>query len=197
VIRALAAILLLAPATVQATVFVRDDIITHPTPRHFSVCHEGTCTEVDTVGITPSQWRRVEAVFRPPARNAAEERHRIARAIALMEKIVGPYTHTAGDKPGDVAGLGEYGQMDCIDEATNTTTYLTMMARAGLLRFHNVEATSTRLPNLWTWPHTTAVIRDRATGIDYAVDSWFGANGDPPAILPLSVWKGGWRPDSK
>ena len=69
-IRALATILLLAPATVQATVFVRNDIITHPTPRRFSVCHEGTCTEVDTIGITPAQWRKVKAVFQPRAKSA-------------------------------------------------------------------------------------------------------------------------------
>ncbi len=193
----LTTVLLLASATAQAAVFVRSDIITDPTPGHFSVCHEGTCAEVDTIGITPAQWRKVEAVFQPQAKSAVGERRRIARAIGLMEKIVGPYTHTAGDKGGDVRGLGEYGQMDCIDEATNTTTYLTMMAHAGLLHFHTVQPTSTRLPNFWTWPHTTAVIREDATGTEYAVDSWFGDNGDPPYILPLKVWKTGWRPDTK
>ena len=46
-------------------------------------------------------------------------------------------------------------QMDCIDESTNSTTYLRILAGAGLLRWHRVEARVTRGFFIFGWPHTT------------------------------------------
>jgi hypothetical protein len=85
--------------------------------------------------------------------------------------------------------------MDCIDESINTTTYLRMLEREQLLRWHTVEDRATRGWFIRGWPHTTAVIRDRKTGELYAVDSWFEDNGEPPHIVPLDKWKGGWDPE--
>src|SRR3546814_6495417 len=44
--------------------------------------------------------------------------------------------------------------------------------------------------------HNTAVVVDHATGISYAVDSWFFDNGTPAVVLPLVVWRSGWDPQS-
>jgi hypothetical protein len=185
-------LLLAAPA--RADVPVRNDIIRHPTPGRFSVCHGGGCATLDTVGLSHKQWRTIRGVFQPPSTTPAQERRRIARAVGLMETFVGPLTGTAHDRPETFHGIFHAGQMDCIDESTNTTEYLTLLADQGLLRWHTVEDRATRLPSLWSWPHTTAVIRDRETGAEYAVDSWFRANGKPPYIVPLARWRDGWRP---
>ena len=116
--------------------FVRDDIITDPTPGNFSVCHGGTCTRVSRVALDESQWERIAAVFATVAGDAQEERARIAEAIARFETVVGVLTDTSDDRPENqiASGKGWWTQMDCIDESTNTTIYLRILAKAGFLR---------------------------------------------------------------
>ncbi len=186
--------LLLMDQAAPADTFVRDDIVTDPTPARFSVCHAGTCTLVTQVSLAEDQWQRIAAVFSSPPAGPAEERERIARAVALFETIVGELTGTSDDRAGNEKGADWSAQMDCIDESTNTTTYLRMLRHGGLLKWHSVEARVTRGWFLFGWPHTTAVVRDVVSGEKWAVDSWFFENGKPPVIVPLELWKTGWRP---
>ena len=81
-------------------------------------------------------------------------------------------TGTSTDKGGNWAGWGLPGQMDCIDESTNTTIYLRMLQKDGLLRWHQAGDRATRWTP-FTWPHTTAVIEERDSLLRWAVDSWF------------------------
>jgi len=179
---------------VLADTFVRSDIITDPTPARFSVCSEHTCQRVAVVGLHPEQWQRERRLFLSPPLDAVQERERIAQAIALMEAMVGPLTGTEHDKGRNFQGVGVAGQMDCIDESTNTTTYLTMLLKDGLLKWHSVEDRATRGFFIFGWPHTTAVIRETGSGALFAVDSWFLDNGAEPFILPLAMWTQGWKP---
>jgi hypothetical protein len=179
----------------HAETFVRADIVTDPTPGRFSVCHGGTCTIVSQVALNEAQWVRITAVFSPASSDAQDERARIAEAIARFEIIVGAITDTSDDRAENQFGKSWTSQMDCIDESTNTTTYLTMLAQAGLLRWHRVEDRVTRGWFLFGWPHTTAVVSEVKTGARWVVDSWFFENGKPPVIVPLELWKTGWRPD--
>ena len=190
----LAAQLLIVSANARTDSFTRTDIITNPVPAHFSVCSEHTCKKLSIVGLAPSQWQQIRAIFSPEAVDAVQERASIASAIALMETIVGELTGTSHDKGRNFQGVGTDGQMDCIDESTNTSLYLTMMVKDGLLKWHTVEDHATRGWFFFGWPHSTAVIRDTSSGELFAVDSWFEDNGEPPHILPLSVWRDGWNP---
>ncbi len=196
---ALGLLVLCAPS--WADVFNRDDIITNPAPNWFTVCHGNGCLNLDHVSLTPDQWHELRGLFHPLARDAEEEREKLQRAIALMEKFVGGASGTWSDKGGTFNG-GE-GQMDCIDESTNTTLYLTMFQKYGLMREHRIEDRATRGWFLGGWPHTTAVISEISVPLEmggnrfWAVDSWFLDNGEPPFILPLGIWKSGWWPDRK
>jgi hypothetical protein len=177
-----------------ADTFVRDDIVTEPDRSNFSVCHDHGCAEVDQLSLSPHEWRSLQRLFSRTSASPAQERDFIARAIAHFETLVGEHTGTWNDKAADLKGLGQRGQMDCIDESTNTTTYLRILQREKLLRWHTVEDRATRGWFITGWPHTTAVIRDKQSGETYAVDSWFRDNGQPPYILPLKQWKEGWDP---
>ncbi|HHQ40783.1 MAG TPA: hypothetical protein ENK20_00635 [Chromatiales bacterium] len=171
-----------------------DGVRPAPRPEAFTVCHGHGCEQRTRVSLAPAEWARVEALFRPLPRDAAAERRAVACAIGLLERLVGPSTGTAGDLGGTFPGLGRPGQMDCVDEATNTGTYLRMLADAGLLRFHVPDGRATRGYFVAGWPHTTAVMRERATGRRWAVDSWFENNGRPARVVPLGRWRRGWRP---
>ncbi len=168
-----------------------------PSPQQFDVCYKYTCQEISELSITTTQWEEIRSIFQPAAASSSEERQLIAKAVARMEQIVGEKIDTSNDKGGNLQGLSIGGnQMDCVDESTNTTTYLRMMELDGLLRWHRVEDRKTRGFLLFGgWPHTTAVISERQNKKKrWAVDSWFFDNGVPPAILPLDKWSDGWKP---
>ena len=192
----LAAILLAVTSSpVAADWLFRTEVIGDPTRDRFSVCFDHSCHTVVTRAFTAGEWQQITGPLQTPAPAAAAERTAIAGTIALMEQDVGEKTGTAGDRGGNLAGFGQQGQMDCIDESTNTTTYLKLLQQDGLLRFHKVMDRATRFGLFAGMPHTTAVIRDITSGQDYAVDSWFFDNGEPPVIMLLEQWKSGWRPD--
>jgi len=190
-------VLLLAAGQLPAAAdwMLRAELIREPTPERFSVCFDHSCRSIVTRSFTSREWQQMTAPLRQPATSAAAERSAIAQAIALMEQLVGEKTGTAGDRGGNLAGFGQQGQMDCIDESNNTTTYLQLLQRDGLLRHHVLQDRTTRFGLSAGMPHTTAVILDVATQRRYAVDSWFFDNGEPPVIMLLEDWEAGWRPD--
>lgn len=185
----------LATVPVAADIFVSPDIITQPTPDRFSICYDHSCTRIDTVSINKEEWRRAMAPLSGIARSASEERAAIADSIALFEEIIGEHLGTSADRGGNLAGFGRPKQLDCIDESTNTSTYLRMLELHGLLKYHAVMERSTRFGIFIGMPHTTAVIREHATGVRYAVDSWFFDNGQSPYIVELDAWKSGADPE--
>lgn len=166
-----------------------------PTERAFSVCTDYHCNNSETVILTSLQWATVVELFARDA-SPADERENIRLAIALLETNVGAVTGTWRDLGGNFAGSGLPGQLDCIAESRNTTTYLHLLTDAGLLMYHGVEPREVRQP--WIFDvHWAAVIRDRVSGERFAVDSWFLDNGQPPSIQPLDDWLSGRRVDNR
>ncbi|NWG46845.1 MAG: hypothetical protein HXY25_09905 [Alphaproteobacteria bacterium] len=160
----------------------------------FAVCHGYGCFERVTVSLRSDEVDALAGLFAPSAPDAAAERAQIARAIAQMERFVGPKAGTEHDRAG-AAPLGGADQQDCIDEAVNTTTYLRLFAGEGWLVHHTVELPAHRGLDIGQWPHNTALIREAGPdGGRYVVDSWFHANGELPEIVPLALWAEGWRP---
>lgn len=169
-----------------------------PTLAGFDFCWGGTCAGVLRISLDDAEWARVRALFEPAPENAGAEREAISRAVGLLESIVGPKTGTAGDRAGTFGNSAYPGQLDCNDEATNTTSYLRMMVADGLVRFHGVQDTATRGRFLIFGRHSSAVMVEQASGRKFAVDSWFYDNGKPAVVLPLEDWRTGWKPaDSK
>ena len=65
--------------------------------------------------------------------------------------------------------------------------HLSVLENAGLFRWHSVEGRVRR--SSWVFDvHWTAVIRDVSTFEDFAVDSWFLANGRAPYVQTLTEW---------
>lgn len=151
-----------------------------------SACVDYHCDRREVIALPASHWDRIRADF-VAVRDPTTERRAIRRAIARFETYVGAVTGTSHDLAENRSGAGLPGQLDCIAESLNTTTYLRLLAEHGLLRWHVVAPRARR--NLWlVLTHWTAVIRERATGRQFAVDSWFLDNGQPPYIQPLELW---------
>ena len=189
--------LLFFAAQACADIFVRDDIITEPDYKRFSMCHDHGCKTVEQLSLSDAQWRQIAQHFSPAAVSAAQEREQIAQAIAEFEIIIGIKTNTSQDKAGLFANMGSAGQLDCIDESTNSTTYLLILDQAGLLKWHEPINHVTRGFFIFGWPHSSAAMREKQSKMEYAVDSWFEDNGQLPHIIPLSQWDSGWSPESE
>jgi hypothetical protein len=127
----------------------------------------------------------------------AEERRAIAYAIGRMETKVG---RKLGIK--DTAGMqfsasGNPKQQDCIDEATNTTSYLLVLQKNGLIK-HHVVAAPVAKDNMIKgimkgrpvdyWPHWAAVLVEKKTRQSYAVDSWPFPMGENPGVQKVEDW---------
>ncbi len=165
-----------------------------PQLNRFEVCQGGGCAQVSTTGLTLEQWQQVAQVFKSKAQNAEQERVQIAEAIGVLEQIVGKIVGTETDLAGTFDNSDTPGQMDCNDEAINTTTYMRLLKQAGLMTLHEVEDTRTRNFFFTGWPHTTAVIHEIASKQRYAVDSWFYDNGHSATIVPFEQWKANYEP---
>lgn len=169
-----------------------------PAENSFTFCSQYGCKRLTPLEFSPAEWADIAQTYGPPAATAQEEREKIARTIGRFEQIIGARTGTDLDQAGTFRKIGK-GQLDCVDESTNTTSYLLLLDGKGLLNFHTVAAPDTRFPiiHAGNWPHQTAVMIEKDTQARYAVDSWFYDNGNPAVVLPLATWKEGWKPDKE
>jgi len=154
-----------------------------------SVCSAHGCRHKSSFTFTHHDIAALTALMQAHRdRTAAGERRAIAKAVAWIEHRVGRATGTAGDRAGlDLAGAGDPGQMDCVDEATNTTSYLSVLAANGLLRHHEVLRPMAK-DGLARWTHYFAVIRETGSGQRWAVDSFMHENGREPIIMQAEKW---------
>lgn len=169
-----------------------------PSLEGFNVCLGGGCAEMKHVTITRAEWEQVSAIFLNKTEcvevQESLERKQISEAVGLLEKIVGEKIGTSGDRAGTFNNSKYTGQQDCNDEAINTTTYIRLLQYGGLVKWHESEDMRTRNFFFNGWPHSTAVIHEKATGERFAVDSWFYDNGVPATIVPFKLWKSGYIP---
>jgi hypothetical protein len=133
------------------------------------VCHAYGCQKRTKFTFRPADidaLTQVMAKSRGKAPDSPEEERRaIAYAIGWMETRVGDVIGTKDDRAGmEFGGPGDPTQQDCVDEATNTTSYLNVLADAGLLKHHTVSvpfAKENYLRGVSGWTHWTAVIVEK------------------------------------
>ncbi|TDQ24224.1 hypothetical protein DEV91_115102 [Phyllobacterium brassicacearum] len=158
--------------------------------QNFSVCHGYSCTFQTKVFLTGADRARIASIMAGGRGSAEAERSAVRRAVQVFERRS---TQVIGvtDRPKMDFGKGrQRGQMDCVDESTNTDHFLRYLQSAGLLRFHSVGRRDARGSFLdGRYPHFTAVLRDRS-GTLWAVDSWYEPGGGLPDVMRLAEWKG-------
>ncbi|MFQ0812840.1 hypothetical protein AVM02_11285 [Brucella anthropi] len=155
----------------------------------FRVCHGYDCHYRTGVTLTAKDEQRLRNLLQKGNRSAEGERKALRTAVAIFEQRS---TAAIGirDKPRMQFGKARIkGQMDCIDESTNTDHFLRYLQSRGWLKHHTVARRTSRGAFIdGRYPHWTAVLEDRQ-GQRWAVDSWYEAGGGPPDIMPLQQWK--------
>lgn len=159
-----------------------------PRGNTITVCHAHGCQKQETFTFTAADISDLGTLM-DYVRNGDTpegERRAIAYAVGWMERRVGPATGTAGDRA-SLGFMNASGQLDCVDEATNATSYLMVLQSNGLMRHHFVIRPFSKA-SFFKWPHFAAMMQERRTGKVYAVDSGVGPNGSNPAITLASQW---------
>lgn len=159
-----------------------------------SVCSGHGCKFQKSYTFSRSEIWEMENIMRANVRSSSpvDERRGIAKTLAWIETRVGPATGTQNDRAGiSFSSGGDPGQQDCVDEATNATAYLLVMQRHGLIRQHAVIAPMSKGVLIdGRWPHYFAVIEEKGTGAKFAMDTFVGPNGAPPAVVPAEEYYG-------
>ena len=158
-----------------------------PIYEKFSVCHGFGCNISSTISLSDKEWTSVIGWLKTVAPDAETERSNIRQAIGWMEVIVGRHGPGRQDKGLDLQYSNtKIGQMDCIDESTNTTTYLKLFEKGALLHWHRVIDTIQRRGLIDA--HWASQIEEIYTGKRYVIDSWFHDNGMLPNIQKTENW---------
>ncbi len=173
-----------------------------PTIESFNHCYNYGCAKRETIKMPAATLKKIKSHFTPRPKNADAEKKAIIQSLQSLEQDIGEIVGTKNDKGGTFRAYQDDSiesksfQQDCIDESTNTTTYLSLLNNLGYLKFHSPAFPANRQPfSGGNWWHQTATILNNDTGDRYAVDTWFEDNGKAGYIVPLKEWKKGWRPE--
>lgn len=155
-----------------------------------TVCHGYNCYFRTHLALGESDMKRISAIMASGAQSPSAERDAVGRAIAFYEDRAGDAIGVRDRAKSTLDEGGTKGQMDCIDESTNTRTFMLLLEKKGLLRHHTVQSNVSRGFFLDArYPHSTAVLKEKPGGKLWAVDSWYEPMGGRPDILALSQWK--------
>jgi len=152
------------------------------------VCHGFDCRNRTTLALSSADAGQFSAIMARGKSSAKAERQAIASAVSYFEKRAGDAIGIRDTAKSTIAQSGRMGQMDCIDESTNTRTLMLYLQGRGLIRHHKVESNVSRgFFADGRYPHSTAVLREKS-GQKWAVDSWYEPMGGAPDIMPLEEW---------
>jgi hypothetical protein len=170
-----------------------------PQGNKVTVCHAYSCKQQTTYAFSREDIAEIAAVMKKVKRSDTpfEERRAAAYAIGHIEGKVGAKIGIEDRAGMQFTAANNPTQQDCVDEATNTTSYLLVLQTNGLLKHHTVEGTMYKqnlarglatLNPVKYWPHFAAVLKEKGSGQRYAVDSWSGPNGENPAVVKVEDW---------
>ncbi|MCV6546688.1 MAG: hypothetical protein OIF56_05310 [Cohaesibacter sp.] len=161
-----------------------------PTEKRLYICHGFGCKMNYAFQPNAQDLEAVTQIMQHGKATAEAEREALGKAIQYFETRLGPLIGSDEDKGGlDLTSSGIAGQMDCIDEASNSTSYLLYLQMHSLLLHHSVSSPVARGFFLdGRYPHATSVVRQKQDKRHYAIDSWVKDNGVFPVIMPLETW---------
>ncbi|OWY39698.1 hypothetical protein CEK28_06605 [Xenophilus sp. AP218F] len=157
-----------------------------------NICYHYRCSRHANVEI-PDEAEQWLARRMAQADDAAGERAAVSDAVTALYSVAARDTPIWQDRGGNFRDGPAEGRMDCVDHSSNVTAFLRYLQAHGWLRFHGVKEAAWRAPRILDL-HFTAVLHDNAAGQDWAVDSWFKDFGEPPVVVPLSIWMTGYEP---
>ena len=163
------------------------------------VCFNWACASRQTMTFTPEDIELVKKRMATcPGTTLHDRLQRVRIGIWQMESLAEKYQPLlANDLPKNEFEENTVGRTDCIDNSSNTTTYLHILRDIGELPGWTVSSPDVRNRFLLHLVHWSAVIIDKDSDLSWTVDSWYRPNGHLPMVMPLQDWiaeKEAWKP---
>jgi hypothetical protein len=162
------------------------------------ICFNWSCASRERLTFTSADMLEVaRQMALCPASGFHTRVQQLRIGIWQMEKLAQKYQPLlANDAAINDADGERRGRMDCVDNATNTTSYLQVLHELGLLPGWKIAAHQIR-DRFSLQVHWTAVVVDSRGAGTWSVDAWFRPNGHLPYVMPVAAWKSGriaWVP---
>jgi len=161
-----------------------------PTEAYMTVCYGFNCRRRMELVFTDADRKRLTELLAAGKKSAEDERKAVQQAVLWFDRRVGPIIGT--DKRvarADVRAFADRHNFDCFDTTRNTTALLLVLQAWGLLKHHTVSDPRFRGYTLFfQLPHNTAVLTDKTTRRDWAVDMWTRAYAELPDVMPVEQW---------
>src|ERR1700732_4292933 len=161
-----------------------------PSAKSMTVCYGFVCRRREMLDFTPADRNALSKILAAGRASAAAERAAVQKALIWFDRRMGPLIGT--DKrvaKADFRYFDDKHNYDCWDTTRNTTSLLLVLQAWGLLKYHVVGDPHYRGNALvLQTPHNTAVLIERATRTEWAVDMWPRGYLQPPDVMTVEKW---------
>jgi hypothetical protein len=161
-----------------------------PSASSMTVCYGFVCRRRHVFDFTPGDRAALTKILAAGKVSAVAERAAVQKAVIWFDRRLGPVIGT--DKRianADIRYFDDKHNFDCWDTTRNVTSLLLVLQEWGLLKHHTVGEPRYRGNALvLQTPHNTAVLQDRATRAEWAVDLWTRGYAQAPDVKPVDLW---------
>lgn len=161
-----------------------------PSATSMTVCYGFVCRRREILTFSPGDRAALTQLLNAGHASAAAERAAVQKAVVWLDRRMGPIIGTNKRvAKADFRYFDDKHNYDCWDTTRNTTSLLLVLQEWKLLKFHTVGDPRYRGNTLvLQTPHNTAVLVDRATRIEWAVDLWPRGYLQPPDVMTVQKW---------
>lgn len=161
-----------------------------PSAKSMTVCYGFVCRRRQILDFTPRDRNSLSQILAAGRSSAVAERAAVQKAVVWFDRRMGPIIGT--DKRvghADFRMFDASHNYDCWDTTRNTTSLLLVLEQWGLLKYHAVGDPHYRGNALaLQGPHNTAVLVERATKLEWAVDMWPRGYAQAPDVMTVEKW---------
>jgi len=164
--------------------------INPPSKSEMTVCYGFVCRRRAILAFSDADRRTLTQILSAGKASAAAERVALQRAVVWFDRRVGPMIGTTKRvAKADIRAGSDATNFDCFDTTRDTTSLLLVLQEWNLLKFHKVGNPRYRgNPFALQTPHNTAVVVDKATGVEWVVDLWPKNYAEAPDVMPVEQW---------
>lgn len=164
--------------------------INPPSPNGMTVCYGFVCRRREALDFSAGDQKQLSQIMAGGKASAAAERAAVQKAVIWFDKRMGPSLGTtARVARADIRSRADGSNYDCWDSTRNVSSLLLVLQEWGLLKYHAVGNPRYRGNILaMQLPHNTAVLVEKASRIEWAVDMWTTRYAQPPDVKLVDQW---------
>ena len=160
-----------------------------PSATSMTVCYGFVCRRREMLDFTAADRSAITQIMAAGRASAAAERAAVQKVVVWFDRRMGPILGTNKRvAKADFRYFDDKHNYDCWDTTRNTTSLMLVMQAWNLFRFHDVGDPHYRGFSLAQTPRNTAVLVERATKVEWAVDLWPRGYLQPPDVMTVAKW---------